>query len=335
MIKRLLLFSTALVIAAFLIVIIIGWLHNERTERDPYHSPPPTEHSVIRDDDATILVQIDGQAVSMTLSDYIFSVLSGEMEPTVQPDAIKAQVIAIRTFVMRNKQIAEDGTQLHATGAIVCAAHTCCMAFRSRDTVMASWATYADAEYNAARFNNAISATDGIILLHNNAPILSVFHSISSGRTEYVSDVWGGGNHPYLRSVDSPHCANAPGFASEVTVTVDEFRDIIVAELPNADLSSEVSAWISNIERSPAGGISTLAIGGETVRGNRFRHMFGLRSANITILIENNSVTFTVQGFGHGVGKSQAGAAAMAEAGYTYRQILAHYYPGATLSDSA
>lgn len=42
--------------------------------------------------------------------------------------------------------------------------------------------------------------------------------------------------------------------------------------------------------------------------------------------------TITGAGWGHGVGLCQIGAAAMAEQGYSYRDILMHYYPGATLT---
>lgn len=44
-------------------------------------------------------------------------------------------------------------------------------------------------------------------------------------------------------------------------------------------------------------------------------------------------ITFTVSGFGHGVGMSQEGAQGMALQGYTYDEILKHYYSGIQLSD--
>ncbi len=46
-------------------------------------------------------------------------------------------------------------------------------------------------------------------------------------------------------------------------------------------------------------------------------------------VVEKEGDTFTLYGagWGHGVGLCQIGAAVMAEKGYTYREILAHYYP--------
>lgn len=43
---------------------------------------------------------------------------------------------------------------------------------------------------------------------------------------------------------------------------------------------------------------------------------------------EPDTFTFTVYGWGHGVGLSQYGALTLEDNGYTYRQILTHYYTG-------
>ena len=50
-------------------------------------------------------------------------------------------------------------------------------------------------------------------------------------------------------------------------------------------------------------------------------------------VVEKESDTFTLHGagWGHGVGLCQIGAAVMAEKGYTYKEILAHYYPNTIL----
>lgn len=49
---------------------------------------------------------------------------------------------------------------------------------------------------------------------------------------------------------------------------------------------------------------------------------------------EQGETTFTLlgAGWGHGVGLCQIGAAVMATEGYSYRQILAHYFPGSCLT---
>lgn len=52
-----------------------------------------------------------------------------------------------------------------------------------------------------------------------------------------------------------------------------------------------------------------------------------LYSSAFVVEKENNTFTLYGAGWGHGVGLCQIGAAVMAEKGYTYKEILAHYYP--------
>ena len=72
-------------------------------------------------------------------------------------------------------------------------------------------------------------------------------------------------------------------------------------------------------------------MGGVSVKGTALRSLFGLRSANFTVTTGADGVTFSVTGYGHGVGMSQYGANAMAKEGATWQEILEHYYTGVTI----
>ena len=85
--------------------------------------------------------------------------------------------------------------------------------------------------------------------------------------------------------------------------------------------------WFASSVRSAAGGVKTVKLGGVTVEGTAVRALFGLQSTNFTITTTEDSITFHTIGYGHGVGLSQYGAKYMAEQGYDYTEILAHYYP--------
>ena len=61
------------------------------------------------------------------------------------------------------------------------------------------------------------------------------------------------------------------------------------------------------------------------------RALFSLRSVNFTVAVSGDEITFSVTGYGHGVGMSQYGANAMAKEGKTYQEILQWYYTGITL----
>lgn len=63
-----------------------------------------------------------------------------------------------------------------------------------------------------------------------------------------------------------------------------------------------------------------------------WRQALGLRSTCFTVRYESGAFCFTTKGYGHGVGLSQWGAKALAEQGQNFADILAHYYPGTSLS---
>ena len=87
------------------------------------------------------------------------------------------------------------------------------------------------------------------------------------------------------------------------------------------------------METAPGGYVVKAALGGAEVTGSQLRTAFGLHSAAFTLAWEGDSCTFTVTGWGHGVGMSQAGAAYLASQGMGYREILAYYYPGTELTE--
>ena len=72
----------------------------------------------------------------------------------------------------------------------------------------------------------------------------------------------------------------------------------------------------------------TVKIGNKNLSGVEVRSMFGLKSANFEVSIENDNIKFLVTGYGHGVGMSQTGADAMAKSGSTYIGIINHFYTG-------
>ena len=70
---------------------------------------------------------------------------------------------------------------------------------------------------------------------------------------------------------------------------------------------------------------------GKKTTGSDISKLLGLRSADFKISFSEGSFTFTVKGYGHGVGMSQWGANCMAKQGSSYKEILLHYYNCATL----
>lgn len=278
------------------------------------------------DKTTTIRVLLNGAVIEMSLYDYLIGVVSAEMPTSFEPEALKAQAVAARTYTLYKKYISSNHTN-----ADVCGDHTCCKAYSSDDTLRSHWGS--DYESNHSIIETAVNESGGEIMAYNNEPILAVFHSSSSGYTESSANVWGG-DMPYLQSVKSYENESAvPNYYSSVELTYSEFKSTFLASYPNASLNDDdKGSWITNISRSQSGRITTLTIGGVTIKGTTLRTLFSLRSTAITIDMGGSGIKLSTKGYGHGVGLSQYGANSMAANGSTYRDILTWYYTGSTLT---
>lgn len=90
---------------------------------------------------------------------------------------------------------------------------------------------------------------------------------------------------------------------------------------------------IQILENTEGGRVKTIKFGNIQISGVETRTIFGLRSANFTVNIEGDNVTFDVLGYGHGVGMSQTGADSMAKMGNDYEAIIKHYYTGVEIEN--
>ena len=157
-----------------------------------------------------------------------------------------------------------------------------------------------------------------------------MFFSSAAGKTVDAVEVWGNAV-PYLSSVESPEGEEVPGYHSTVTVPLAEFKETFSAAHPEADFSGEPSGWFQNAAPNSAGGVETVEVGGVKVSGGALRTLFSLRSTSFTVSAGADGVTFSVTGYGHGVGMSQYGANALAKQGKTWQEILKWYYTGITI----
>lgn len=277
-------------------------------------------------DGASILKVLDGDTVrEMDLGEYLVGVVRAEMPASFQPEALKAQAVAARTYTLYKLQTGGN----HGDTANICTDSTCCQAYLAEARARANWGE--DADTNEKKVEEAVSSTDGQVILYGGVPILAVFHSSSAGLTREAGEVWLN-NLPYLQAVSSPEPSDSiPNYYSRVEFTAEEFRQKILAAFPEASLSGAPETWLQDAVVDSAGSVSTLSVGGVSVKGSSLRSALGLRSACFTWEAQGQTLIFFVTGYGHGVGMSQYGANAMAAAGADYREILTHYYTGVTV----
>lgn len=280
----------------------------------------------------SVTVCIDGQVREMTMHDYLCGVLAAEMPASFPEEALKAQALAARTYTLYKIGLYESGMAIpesHA-GAQMCSDYTHCKAYCDvAAQAQGMWGQ--DADMYLEKIENAVSATDGIIATYQGDPIAAVFHAASSEKTEAAVDVWGS-ETPYLQSVESPGGEASERYHGEVSISAEEFKKLFLEKHPEADLSSAPEHWFKASNRSEAGGVIDVAVGGVRVKGTEIRSMLGLYSTNFTYTPQGNTLIFRTTGYGHGVGMSQYGARELAMEGMTYDEIIKWYYTGVDLT---
>mgnify|MGYP002552670997 FL=1 len=295
---------------------------------EPEPAAPETA-AVHHDRDVTLTIQDGDTTEQMTLERYLTGVVRGEMPASFEMEALRAQAAAERSYVYY--QLAAGRKDAHPD-ADFCTDHTCCSAYLSETAAREKWG--GDFAPWNTRVEQAVSDTDGQVVLYNGRPILAVFHSSSAGRTAAAGDVWSG-DLPYLVSVDSPEGEETvPNYYSTVTFTAAEAKEKLLAAHPELKLSGTPDRWFGAAAENGSGRVETVAVGGTDIEGTELRRIFGLRSACFTVAADSESVTFRVTGYGHGVGMSQYGANQLAREGKTWQEILEWYYTGATVGNA-
>ena len=243
--------------------------------------------------------------------DIVCQVTSYEISSSYEPEAIKAQAIAIYSYIKHYEQegrYAKIGSKSNVPDIIV----------------------------------ECVEAIDGLAMFYGDEYIMAAFSSSTGGFSASSKHVWGE-DVPYLQSVKNDFDQlDERYYGLSTTYTVEEVRKKIESNT-DIKLSNNYSEWIrvlghhDNIytDSLSIDGHTTAYISGKerTITGYVFRtYILGIRSTAFTVSYSNGVFTFTTYGYGHGVGMSQVGANLYAKyGGYTFDQILHHYYTDVTI----
>lgn len=283
----------------------------------PQETEDPQNQEEMEIKPAILLRQEDGTLCFVELNMYLTGVLLAEMPASFEPEALKAQAVAAGTYA---RKAGLTGGK-HGDGS-VCTASACCQAYLPEEDYLSFGGTTDSVE----KVSQAVSSVSSFVLVHDGELIEAVYFSCSGGRTESALAVWGA-DYPYLQSVESPGEELASYYRDSVCLSLEEFQKKLGRQLPE-----DTSQWFDSIEYTSGDGIASMEIVGQNYTGVQLRSLLGLRSTAFEMQIAGDNVMITTKGYGHRVGLSQYGANAMAQAGRTWQQILAHYYPGATLA---
>ena len=251
--------------------------------------------------------------VEIDLEEYVKGVIAGEMPISINIEALKAQAVAARTYAVRriNKNNTYDVVDTVMNQVYI-----------DNENLKAKWQSNYDAYMNKIKM--AVEDTRGEYVDYNGTYADTLFFSTSTGNTENSEEIFGT-KVSYLQSVDSYWDEEvSPAYQEKNIFTREQFCNLL-------NMNNCTRIYINILNETSTGRVKTVEINSKKFAGSEVAAKLGVKSNFFNIYIQNNQVIVETKGFGHGVGMSQYGAQGMAINGYTYKEILEHYYQGTTI----
>lgn len=301
---------------------------NQTAETDP--SMP----SVYRQGSSSLYIPVyltkEKKVESLPLETYVRGVLAAEMPIEFELEALKAQAMAARTYIIR-KQVEQEMGNLPPGEALVTDTINH-QVYVSDLELKARWGSLY--EGNSDKLDQAIRETEGVILTYDGKPIEANFFSTSNGYTENSEDYWNS-YIPYLRSVPSPWDRMlSPRFKETVEMSAAALRSKLGIS-STLSVSTGSGSGLQVVELSQGHRIKKLRIAGKAFSGREVREKLGLNSSQFQWSWQGDRLQITTFGYGHGVGMSQWGAQGMALEGRKAEEIVKYFYTGIELGEAA
>lgn len=288
----------------------------------------------------------------VNVDEYVYSVLPSEMLSWYPPEALKAQAVVARSYVLYKQRFPY---QHKFDGYDVCDGQHC--------------QVYKGISEESPSTNAAVNATRGEVRTYNGKLVNALYHANCGGHTISAGEIKGWSNEPYLMGVpDTPLSTTYPTAPCDLELWIKTKPDAFCADpllkaapafrwiriIPAEFLTGKVNrgknigriTCINPIQRSISGNVNAVLFTGTigslcVERESDIRRLLGIGPVRSTLVwIETQQgpdgypSEFIIYGggWGHSVGLCQAGAGGMANKGYSYRDILSHYYTGTTES---
>lgn len=296
--KKILLITLLVVFIPFFIVNLFV-----RTDEIKFHY---VSNKVIRVKDVSA-----DKIVEVPFEEYVKGVLAGEMPTSFELEALKAQAVAARSYalIQMKKNESKDYDVVNTVDNQV---------YLSDEKLKEKWKDEYVSKIN--KLKTAVTETKGEYLSYNGEIAETLFFSTSTGKTENSEEVFSS-KVPYLRSVVSTWDEDSPAYEDTASFELADFYNKL-----GLKYSDKISFEV--LEKTSTGRNKKIKINGVEFNGRDVATKLKLRSNYFNVIQNNDKVTITTKGFGHGVGMSQYGALGMAKEGYSYDKILKYYYQG-------
>ncbi|WP_144511992.1 stage II sporulation protein D [Bacillus sp. FJAT-22090] len=280
-------------------------LIKEKNEAKP---APDVEQSL--EIDCPILIEVKGVKEKIPLETYVLGVVAAEMPVTFHEEALKAQSIAARTYVLRETNYGKKSIDKTVQKQV----------YVTEEERKKKWgASFAQYE---EKLQKVIASTEGQIIVYNDQLITAMFFSSSNGQTESAEN-YSGNAIPYLVSVPSQaEELYAPSIKKQFEFTSKEW-----AKAFGIKWSGNISTNFK-VTKTDTNRVKMIEMSGKTWTGREVRTLLGLPSTDFTVTFQSDKVVVDTVGYGHGVGMSQYGAEVLANDSVGAHDILLHYYKG-------
>ncbi|MCK4998190.1 MAG: SpoIID/LytB domain-containing protein [Anaerohalosphaera sp.] len=285
----------------------------------------------------TITTDLRGESFdivnTLPIEAYLAGVIAAEMPSYWEPQALKAQAVASRTYCLFIKQ--KFGPKRHWDLKATQASQV-----------------YKGVNAETATVKQALKETTGMVLTctqnHGRDIFPTYFSSTCGGRTENSKHVFGD-DYVSLTSVKCRYCRTVAQSSllnwSSPHYTIDGVSRLIMRKYPHLQKLRKIKTVtpIYTSPQKPPQRITSVKLKGTndreaTMRAENFRLTVdptgaAIKSTCSTLITTGDKIQFiNGKGYGHGVGLCQYGAEAMARQGKNFRQILKFYYTNSTIT---
>ncbi|MEI4768890.1 stage II sporulation protein D [Psychrobacillus sp. FJAT-51614] len=277
-------------------------------EKHDAKSPPALELDF--EIECPILIEVKGEQQKIPLETYVLGVVAAEMPISFHEEALKAQSIAARTYVLRETNYGETPIDKTVQKQV----------YASEEERKKKWG--ASFEEYEEKLRDVVASTEGEIIVYKDQLITAMFFSTSNGQTESAEN-YSGYTIPYLVSVPSKEEELfAPNVNKQFEYTKSEWANAFGLQW------SESIVKTFQVTKTDSDRVESVQMNGKTWTGREVRTLLGLPSTDFEVTFKNDKVIVDTVGYGHGVGMSQYGAEVLAHNSVGAHDILLHYYKG-------
>ena len=227
------------------------------------------------------------------------------MPVSYQLEALKTQAVIIRTNLLkRSMEFYQTESMEEAAEAIrQMDLEIMGFSYASPEELEKLWG-YEQWDSYYTKIQEAVSSTQGKILVIDGKPVDLPYHAVSAGRTRSGQVL--GEEYSYLESVECPEDVESADYLKIQLLELEELPEIL--------------------EQDNAGYVNRIRMGEKTLAGEEFRSRFSLNSSCFSLEETEEGVRAVTKGLGHGLGLSMYQAGRLAATGRTYMEILLYFY---------